>query len=246
MKIIDGANVRILYSSVVGSHAWKMNHIGSDWDFWDIYQARSIDFFLGKRHLGGHESHGKFNDGIPWDRSSFEIGSHVDQIRGGNINHVVCLLAPSIDATYPRRIVDYDRISKKNLQNVLKSNPSKNVFKSINGMTNSNLRKYFDPGTQSYLPDVPKMSKKRAKKLAQILRLVMFGFRVLTEGKYVLSPCKIGDGSVQDEILVRQWQQDMTKAYDASDLPEKPDEKPFNDFILDLRMNDLREYYGHL
>jgi hypothetical protein len=228
----------VLYSSVVGSHAWHMERPDSDWDYWDIYQAPSTDFLLGKTHVGGHESKGTSPDGTPWDRSSFEIGAHLDQVRAGNINHIVCLFAPSVDPIEPRKIIE-DNIIKKVIQEIVRNNPSKNVFRSINGMTFSNLRKYFDEEKKSYLPDIPGNARPRAKKLAQILRLVLFGYRVLTKKEYVLEPCRIGYGGKEDEDLVRQWQADLVKAFDASELPGKPDEEPYNDFLLSLRMTNL-------
>jgi hypothetical protein len=81
--------------------------------------------------------------------------------------------------------------------------------------------------------------RRRGKKLAQIERLVQFGFRVLTEQKYELKACKLGDGSLQDEQRVRQWQQDLIHAYNASDLPERPDQEAYDNFLLDMRMDNI-------
>jgi len=280
-----------LYNSIAGSHAWNMEGMDSDFDYWVIYQAPSKSFLLGNTHRGGHETHGHFpplspstkykgetiiNIPITWDRTSFEIGQHIRELMGGNINHVVALLAPS---TYPfnekepntdHRSIFFDHETirqmlpglpygnkgpttpekshtryKIELRRIFLSNLSKNVFKSINGMTRHNINRFFIPEHKSgkpnprYIPDTKENEPIRRKKIGQIQRLVEFGYHVLLEGKYELRPVEIHDGSNGELLILKQWQEDLQHAYNASDLPEKPDAEPFEEFLLDLRMSML-------
>lgn len=264
-----------LYASLVGSHAWEMDRADSDYDYWIIYQTPSRSFLLGNTHRKGHSSKSKFSDGIGWDRSSFEIGQHIRELMGGNINHVVGILAPSVhsfkgkDPTpihkvayfnlYPGKQspphfsppgVSFHHQSphtpiKMKLRKLFLSDPSKNIFKSINGMTNHNINKYFVREHRSgkinpqFIPDTKENESVRIKKLGQIRRLVEFGFRALVSGIYDLRHVKILNGSDGELSIVRQWQEDLKHAHNASDLPEKPDKEPYEEFLIDLRMSML-------
>lgn len=279
-----------LYASVVGSHAWHMEGMDSDLDYWVIYQAPSRSFLLGNTHRKGHSSKGHFqifpateskdtlhiNVPVSWDRSSFEIGQHIRELMGGNINHVVGLLGPSTypfngkDPTEIHRDVKFDDVvirqwfqtlpygsktpstpfeshtmKKRELRKLFLSNPSKNIFTSVNGMSSHNINKYFVREHRSgkinpqFIPDTKENEPVRIKKLGQIKRVIEFGFRVLVSGIYDLRPVKILNGSDGELSSVRQWQEDLKLAYDASDLPEKPDNKPYEEFLMDLRMSML-------
>ena len=265
-----------LYTSVVGSHAWDMEHMDSDLDYWVIYQAPTRSFLLGNTHRKGHNSSGSFDLGVKWDRNSFEIGQHIRELMGGNINHVVGILAPStcpLNGKNPTPLhwdVKFDDVVirqwfhtlpygskspstplkshtpiKIMLREVFLSNPSKNIFYSINGMTNHNINTYFVQEHKSgkinpqFIPDTKDNELIRIKKLGQIKRLVEFGFRALVNGVYELNPVNILNGSEGEVLLIRQWQQDLQHAYNASDLPEKPDKEPYEELLIDLRMSML-------
>lgn len=265
--------VKELYASVVGSHAWHMEGMDSDFDYWVVYQSPSRSFLLGNTHRKGHSSSGSFDQGIKWDRDSFEIGQHIRELMGGNINHVVGILAPSTypfngrDPTDIHRDIKFDddaqsfqtsygsktlynpfnsyTMKKRELRKLFLSNPSKNIFKSINGMSNHNINKYFVREHRSgkinpqFIPDTKENKPVRIKKLGQIKRIVAFGFRALVSGIYDLRPVKILNGSDGELSSVRQWQEDLKHAHDASDLPEKPDNEPYEEFLIDLRMSML-------
>ena len=268
--------VEELYASVVGSHAWHMEGMDSDFDYWVIYQSPSRSFLLGNTHRKGHSSSGSFNQGIKWDRDSFEIGQHLRELMGGNINHVVGLLGPStcpFNGENPiplHRGVKFDYVVikqlfqtlpygsrspttpvkshtkiKLELRKLFLSNPSKNIFRSVNGMSGHNINKYFVREHKSgkinpqFIPDTKENELIRIKKLGQIRRIIEFGFRVLVDGVYDLRPVKILNGSDGELSIVRQWQEDLKHAHNASDLPEKPDKDPYEEFLIDLRMSML-------
>ena len=266
--------VKELYTSMVGSHAWHMKRKNSDFDYWVIYQAPSRSFLLGNTHRGGHETKGVFDNGIKWDKSSFEIGQHIRDLIGGNINHVVCLLSPSVSPfnekdpgiehqeikIYHNTIIkilgdgsrkeipvpqEWMTAIKFNLRRIFIKNPSKNIYKSINGMSGHNINKYFVREHKSgkinpqFIPDTEENEPIRIKKLGQIQRIIEFGFQVLVDGIYDISPVNISNGSDGELSVVRQWREDLLHAYKASDLPEKPDNEPYEEFLIDLRMSML-------
>lgn len=251
--------MRELYRSVVGSHAWGMQRPDSDFDYWVIYQVPSREFLLGRRHDRGHESSGVWPSGMPWDRSSFEIGHHINNLMKNNINHVISVFGPSLIGS-ANSFTDYTPRPKQDLRRIMSENPAKNIFKSVNGMTTKNLKKYFAShkafawrwNDEFLSGDLKTMVNPkgenidhtawlvlRAKKLGQIRRMVEFGFRVLTTGKYEFEGVPMGNGDYEDEQNVRQWQADLKKALDASDLPEKPDSEPFENWLYELRMDYL-------
>lgn len=254
--------MRGLYTSVVGSHAWGMERPDSDWDFWSIYQVPSREFLLGRRHEGGHESSGTlYGHGEPWDLSKFEIGHHINQLMKGNINHVVAVFAPragTMGGNWQNPAPSWKSmfkepgnqpVVKKDLMRILAENPAKNIYRSVNGMTTANLKKYFKKGARLSIEQVNRCDhevyvasmQERVKKLGQIRRMVEFGFRVLTTEKYEFKSVPLRDGGHEDEQNVRQWQADLEKAYHASELPEKPDAVPFEEFLIELRMG----YFEH-
>jgi hypothetical protein len=226
-----------------------MQRPDSDWDYWVIYQVPSREFLLGRRHDRGHESSGKFADGMPWDRSSFEIGHHINNLMKNNINHVISVFGPTIDDQETHTMTWRANEDKHRLIKIMSENPAKNIYNSVNGMTTKNLNKYFRTGSSlhwSYRTNgiltgdsLDEWMAKRAKKLGQIRRMVEFGFRVLTTGNYDFKGVPLRDGGYEDEQNVRQWQADLSKAYDASELPEKPDTEPFEEFLMELRMGYL-------
>jgi len=254
---------QLLYTSIVGSHAWGMEHEASDWDYATIYLAPSYEVMTGKNYTKGSNHSGEFEDGVPWDQTFMELGKHVHLLYKGNISQFVTLLAPAIYHVLGRGVmqipddrwkqtVTHPQHTQHKLRLIIKENPAKNIFHSINGMTTANLRKYFDEGKRFHIEEafnvgdkeeVDKWWKQRAKKLAQIERLVRFGFAVLTEQNYELVGCYMGNGSWVDEGHTRQWQQDLIHAYNASDLPEVPDTKPFLDYLFDVRVDNLTEEY---
>jgi hypothetical protein len=227
-----------------------MQRPDSDWDYWVIYQVPSVEFLLGRRHDRGHESSGEFADGMPWDRSSFEIGHHVNNLMKNNINHVISVFSMMAHNDGHATTYTYYPV-KGSLRRIMSENPAKNIYWSVNGMTTKNLNKYFDEGRilhWSYKTngiykgeELEKWIAARVKKLGQIRRMVEFGFRVLTTGEYDFRGVLLGDGGYEDEQNVRQWQADLQKAYDASDLPEQPDPEPFENWLIELRMG----YFEH-
>lgn len=246
---------KVLWTSVVGSHAWGMERPDSDWDFFEVYQAPTREFLLGRTHSGGHESHGLYHDGVVWDKTSSEIGHFVNQIMKGNINFIIALMAPTTEPGTVLRGFRYQRngtgtIARVHaeLQDIFRANLAKNIFPSTAGMVASNLNKYFTPGKDSFLDSQsvtrlengtigidPLVRRRRAKKLGQLDRMIQLGIRLLMEHRVELSPVPVGDGGPEHEDRTRWWLEVLQTSYKASSLPEKPDAGPYEEFLLKLR-----------
>jgi hypothetical protein len=246
----DVSKYDVSYITVVGSHAWNMEHEGSDWDYWRVYQAPSESFLMGEQHHKGHQVSGTNIDEdtgemYKWDCESHEIGKHIQMLLKGNVNHVVGLFGHGVRVVPTRKFMHRGGAgtwmnAQSKLRDLYKENPAKNVYHSINGLTSSNLRTYFERRGQSkYLPIDDEHLPMRCKKLGQIERMIRFGFRILTDGEISLEPVEVKGGGLHDEERVRWWQEQLTKAYHYSDLPENPDAAPFKEFLMKLRRDDL-------
>lgn len=205
-------NYETCFQTVVGSHMWGMDTPESDKDLFRCYIAPSEDFLLGKRHDGGHQSH---SEGI--DVASFEIGHVIRQLKKGNLNFIQGVMSGIMEETSGEH---------EELKKIVRENIAKNVYNSVHGMSYKNYKKYFDKQSLS--------REDEAKKLKQIGRVIMFGVRILQGDGITFEPYNIESRyAVMDLIRI------LDKAYDRSKLPEKPDDKPFDDFLLKVRLSRL-------
>jgi len=206
-------NEETFCKTVVGSQIWGMQRPDSDTDYWKVYIAPSEDFLIGKRHVKGHE-HNVEGD----DYSSFEIGHVVNQLKGMNLNFLQGVMSPIVVEAIPEH---------EQLRRLVSDNLAKNCYNSIHGMCFSNYKKYFEHGE--------KLSKdEEYKKLGQIGRVIEFGVRILNGEGVSFESHRIDS---RYDVLKMIDRLDDAKA--SSPLPERPDEKAFDDFLLKLRMRKL-------
>ena len=210
-KFPDG--YRHLFSTLVGSHVWRMNHAESDIDLFVCYVAPSTDFLIGKTH---NKSHSSNIDGV--DRSSSEIGKVVNQLLKNNINYLIYVLSPRVEFTTPehKRLVDLTHM-----------NLHKGCLGSINGLAYGMYRRYIEENKG----DTQKVRR-------TILRTLNFGTALLKEGvvefTQVLHDVEIPE---LDEAF-----ETLDLAYENSVLPEEPLHKDkMIDWLLSVRMQNLRE-----
>lgn len=153
-KFPDG--YKHLFSTLVGSHVWRMNHAKSDIDLFVCYVAPSTDFLIGKSH---NKSHSSNINGV--DRSSSEIGKVVNQLLKNNINYLIYVLSPRVEFTTPEH---------RRLVNLTYMNLHRGCFKSINGLAHGMYKKYIEQGKG----DTQKVRR-------TILRTLNFGTTLLKE-----------------------------------------------------------------
>lgn len=171
------------------------------------------------------ESTRKILDGTARNKSSFkqidgvdvsihEVRKVVNMLLAGNINFMVGVLSPIM-------ITTTDEF--KELKQLVKNNLAKNCYHSINGLAIHNQMKY--EGTD-------KMTTKRWN---QIIRSLEFGIRILSGEGVKFVPVKGGCKQLFQAKLMT-----LQTAFNTSPLPEKPNEKPFRDWLYSVRIKELK------
>jgi hypothetical protein len=151
---------------------------------------------------------------VPVDEANHEIGKVIQMLVNGNVNFIWGLTSP---------IIKYSTPWHKKLIRIYLDNIAKNCFYSIRGMVVHTIKKYQDKG---------KIKEKRWNMMARTLDL---GIAILDKGKIEYkSFTGACEHVVQDKLNI------LLCAYNSSSLPEKPDEKPYEDFLYDLRISDFR------
>ena len=197
----------ILFETVVGSHIWDMDTEASDTDIFQAYIAPSIEILKGTA-----KTKSKFMQEEDKDIAQHEIGKIVDQLLKGNFNFIVGVMSPII--------VKSNRYHEA-LKQIITVQLSKNCYHSVHGMAVHNSRKYIETKKDT--------SERRCNK---ILRGIVFGQHIL-EGKGSIFE-KVENGTpekIKEEIEV------LDDAYKNSKLTEVPEEKPFRDWLLSVRLS---------
>lgn len=145
------------------------------------------------------------------DIAIHEIEVVVNQILKGNINFIVGVCSPIVDKTTKEFEI---------LKNLTTNHLAKNCYHSIHGMAIHNFKKYEIEMTE--------------KRLNQIIRALFFGINILRHNKIVFQP--VIDGTIKK---YHETMDILKECYEKSTLPEKPEEKPFRDFLLQLRLKQL-------
>ena len=205
-------NMRTLWHTNVGSHMWRMDRPDSDIDVFEAYIVPTRDILRG---ISRQNSHCSQTEKI--DTAKHEIGKVVEMLISGNINFVLGVISP---------IILNDSPELQELRDIYRANLSKNIYNSVHGMALHNYKKYFETGKDPSW-----------KKLAQVLRLLRFGERILRYGDIRFEPVSV------DEILVPRVIEskiaDLERYYDDSPLPKRPDEGPYRDYLEKLRRAEL-------
>ena len=231
----------ILFRTIVGSHMWGQHHSESDKDMFECYIFDSRSFLIGNRHDGCHR-----HDADNVETQSCEIGHVIRELLKGNVNFLWGVMSPkwdlvttNIDPTF------FD------LRSVVQSNISRATVNSIRGFAIHNLKHWFGiildrlvsiDGYVHYivaerkLPRLTENDKKYWKILNTCARTLGFGIKLLTEGVLDFEN-PIGAKTIGD---ITGLLNKLETSYEDSALPDKPDLKPFEEFLLWTRFNDLR------
>jgi len=219
-----------LWTTIVGSHMWGMEHPGSDIDFREIYIADSEEFLIGKhRKYEGGEEIKSFDKKI--DIVRYEIGHFIHQLIKGNCNYIWILMSPLIVG--PNFDPCYYNIGEPKvlyeLREIFMNNLSKACYHSIHGLAVKNARKYLTKD---------KYSDKWKKKLKLIIRTLLFGINLISQKSIIFKYAKAVFPLKESDYYY--WLHILEMVYYESDLPKKTDEKPFLDYLLKLRLRDLK------
>ncbi len=203
-----------LFKVVVGSHMWKMERPDSDIDYNIIYLAPTTDILVGKTIRGKFVQEGKT------DTTYYELGEVVQQLIKGNVNYIWMVSSP---------IVEFEHAAaKRKLYQIFTENLSCASYHSIMGMAKHNLYHFIELGDRD--SDIYK------KKLNVIGRTLQFGINLLLYGKVLFEKTAITKREELDTLVIR-----LNEAYTSSPLPEKTNEEPFLEYLLEYRLGDLEE-----
>lgn len=204
-----------IFETVVGSHIWSMATQDSDTDIFRAYAEPTTAILKGTA-----TKKSKFIRENGKDVSVHEVEKVVEQLLKGNMNFLIGVLSP---------IVMFDSGYLRELRRITLHNLSKNCFYSIYGMAKANYKKYIECGIDT--------SERRCNKICRVL---VWGINILRYGKVEFKPFH---GGTPRKIL--ELMDELQRAYNESTLPEKPDERPFREWLLKLRLDLLHREWRY-
>ncbi len=212
-------NMKTLWVTNIGSHAWLMTRPDSDIDIFTSYIIPSKDILSGKIRMSGSYCSGSSGPGET-DSVSHEIGKIVDELIKGNINFLVGTLSPLIISQHKDCL-----ISLKNI--VINHGQTKACIHSIRGLAVHNYRKFIIG--QDTARDYPLI-----KLCNTINRVLLFGINLLDGKGFRFEPVK--NQTPED---VKNFLDEFDKAVISSNLPDKTDPEPFREYLFEIRMREL-------
>ncbi len=213
MMNIKMKNILELFRTNVGSHLWQMNHEKSDIDINVVYLMDSSDWMLGKRPKG------KQIQTEEYDYTYYELEHVINQLLKGNCNYLWTVMSPLIKFEWKNTL--------RELREIVSTNLAKNCFHSINGLSKHNIYHFIEKG-DAY-------SLKYKKKLNVIGRTLKFGINLLLWGKCMFQKTDIKS---LDELY--DLKNKLNDCYVKSHLPEKPDPKPFENYLIKWRIKKMK------
>lgn len=238
---------RVILRTLTGSHQWGMNRPDSDKDYFTVYAVPTRDILSGRNKGRGNH----FSSTDEADETRHEVAHVVDMLLKCNVNFVQGVLSPCVEEATN---------AAEALRRIVAENPAKGIFESVQGMGRANYIDYAVRGRTAleYDPDWPEWLRKaharihkeglagkevsanRAdmsqKKAGQILRIVRFARTLMETGEYRFAAVPWEECTPRGVLSELEG---LQAAYDASPLPHAPDEEPFREWLLALRLEDL-------
>jgi len=197
-----------LFTAQIGSHIWGMDTKESDIDLFRVYVASTKDILRGTADLRSQSIEKEDTD-----IALHEAGKVVEMLIKGNVNFLIGVMSPIVVRT---------GVYHRALKEIVQRNISKNCYYSINGMARHNYKKYVERGLD-----------RSERRCAKIVRVLNFGANLLKRGEFVFEPCYVA--SPKDIV---KGLEELEEAYNASNLPEKPDENEFRDWLYEVRLHE--------
>ena len=211
--IWDGYMIE-LWRTQIGSHLWKMNHEGSDNDFFAVHIAPSEDILNGSITKSSSKVMKIKGD----DYVSHEVGKVVDELIKGNINFLTGIMSDII--VYNRSCYLYE------LRDLVKEyGQTKACVNSIKGIAIGNYTRYVLGNEND-----PTISKR----CGIINRSLLFGINLLSGEGFKFNPV-INPTPKNTCYLFKGFDY----AVKNSSLLEKTNPEPFRDWLYNLRLDEL-------
>lgn len=207
-----------LFTTRIGSHAWGMNHPGSDIDLFRVGVASTKDLLTGTADIRSRHKQFVSQSEIEIDCHIHEVGTLIFQLLKGNVNFVIGVMSPCVEECE-------DIVSLLSLKQITEENVGKSIYPSIKGMANRNYTKYISSGKDA-----------STKKCNTILRMIKFGITYLETGKFKFEKV---EGCTHSTII--EGIKNLDEAYLYSELLSVPIEKPFRDWLYGVRLSEWEE-----
>lgn len=203
-----------LWRTQVGSHLWKMNHEGSDNDYFAVHITPTEDILNGSiTKLSSKVMKIKGDDYV-----SHEVGKVVDELIKGNINFLIGIMSDII--VYDRSCYLYE------LRDLIKEyGQTKACVHSIKGLAIHNYTKFILGNEND--PNI-------SKKCKIINRSLVFGINLLNGNGFQFNPVMVNTPKHVCNIF-----RIFNESVENSKLPETINPKPFRDWLYNLRLDEL-------
>lgn len=222
LELLAGSIARTLFISCTGSHMWGMNTAESDIDLVIIYIAPTRSLLRGESILPTVRQRITAHRGEIYDTLGWEIGHLINQLIRGNVNAIWYATSP---------LVIRPSAVQEELSALVRANLSRATYRSIRGMAESQIRSEGKPSND------PKIAGKGYR---TAIRTIEFGIRLLSEGRICFSPATGEPGA----DMVWEGLRQLEEAYESSPLPDRPDEDVFRDFLIRLRLEEIKGMTG--
>jgi predicted nucleotidyltransferase len=216
-RIAGGNRMRTLFITCVGSHMWQMESVESDIDLVVIYTAPTRSLLRGEKISPTISQRMEEKDGMIYDTLGWEIGHLINQLLKGNVNAIWYASSPLVLQPSP---------VQKELKALIEANLCRETYRSIKGMAESQIQSEQKP------------DRIVGKSYRTALRTINFGIELLTNGRLCFEPVL----HIPEAEEVAEMMCQLAEAYEASSLPDLPDEEVFREFLLRLRLEDLRRF----
>jgi hypothetical protein len=205
---------KILLVSCVGSHMWGMQNEESDIDLVMIYIAPTRAILRGERIMPTVCQEIVARGGEIYDTLGWEMGHLINQLIKGNVNAIWYVTSPLV--IKPSDI-------QEELSALVQANLCRETYRSIKGMAESQIKS-------------EEAHRIEGKGYKTALRTINFGINLLSEGIICFAPVLHAPGA--EEIMENMGR--LEEAYEASRLPDRPNEDAFRDFLMRIRRANLR------
>ncbi|RQW80645.1 MAG: hypothetical protein EHM14_04065 [Methanothrix sp.] len=213
---ISKPDMRMLFMTCVGSHMWHMESKDSDVDLVVIYIAPTKSILRGEKISATISQRMEEKNGVIYDTLGWEIGHLIDQLVKGNVNAIWNAASPLV--LLPSSV-------QEKLKALIEANLCRETYRSILGMAESQIQSEKKP------------VKNAGKGYRTALRTINFGIELLTNGRLCFEPVL----HIPEVSEVAEKMRRLEEAYEASALPDLPDEDAFRNFLLRLRLEDLEK-----
>jgi len=214
---IANNSMKTLFISCVGSHMWGMQIQESDIDLVMIYIAPTRAILRGERISPTVRQQITARGGEIYDTLGWEMGHLINQLVKGNVNAIWYVTSP---------LVIKPSIIQEELSALVQANLCRDTYHSVKGMAQSQIKSEEKPAEK------PRIAGKGYR---TALRTMNFGIALLSEGRICYAP--VLHNPEAEEVMEKMRR--LEEAYEASLLPDRPDENAFREFLLRLRMEEM-------